>query len=108
MHVDVAVELAAAMAAAAEAAVSNPIALQEARTFAEAIWTRYSTKLFTPSDTPHRQFVHLIHELGMDKLALRIADKLKVCLYSQHINHYKQGKAGKECITNVAAKGSNV
>ncbi|KAL3149695.1 hypothetical protein ABBQ38_013525 [Trebouxia sp. C0009 RCD-2024] len=72
-----AVELAAAMAAAAEAAVSNPIALQEARTFAEAIWTRYSTKLFTPSDTPHRQFVHLIHELGMDKLALRIADKLK-------------------------------
>ncbi|KAL3146515.1 hypothetical protein ABBQ32_000765 [Trebouxia sp. C0010 RCD-2024] len=72
-----AVELAAAMAAAAEAAVSDPRDLQQARTFAEAVWTRYSTNLFTPSESPHERFVHLIHELGMDKLALKIADKLK-------------------------------
>ena len=75
-----AVELAAAMAAAAEAAVSNNRDLQEARKFAEVVWARYSANLFTTSDSPHEQFVHLIHELGMDKLALKIADRLKVCL----------------------------
>ncbi|KAL3149683.1 hypothetical protein ABBQ38_013515 [Trebouxia sp. C0009 RCD-2024] len=74
VHAD---ELAAAMAAAAEAAVPDQRGLREACTFAEAVWTRFSKALLNAKGGPHEQFVHLIHELGMDELALRIADKLK-------------------------------
>ena len=68
------------MAAAAEAAVINHRRRREARTFADAVWTRFSLGLLNATSSAHKQFVHLIHELGMDKLALRIADRLKVCL----------------------------
>lgn len=90
-------ELAAAMAAAAEAAVSDQRRLHRARAFAEAVWACYSKELLNGTGSPHKHFVHLIHELGMDELALKIADRLKVCqsMLKGHSPHDKQNQARK-------------
>ncbi|KAL3149674.1 hypothetical protein ABBQ38_013506 [Trebouxia sp. C0009 RCD-2024] len=74
VHAD---ELAAAMAAAAEATVPNQYLVHQAHTFADAVWTRFSIQLLRTTGSPHKQFVHLIHELGMVELALKISDRLK-------------------------------
>ena len=60
------------MAAGAEAAISNQGRLQEARKFADAVWTRFSLGLLNAKGGPQKQFVHLIHELGMSELALKM------------------------------------
>ena len=80
MHgVDAADELASAMAAAAEDTLPEEGYLEAARRFATVIWDRFSLNLLNATERQHEQFVHLIHELEMDELALKIADRLKVC-----------------------------
>lgn len=68
------------MAAAAEATVPNQAEMLEACTFADVVWSRFTWCLLNAKERPHEQFVHLIYELGMDRLALKIANKLKVCV----------------------------
>ena len=78
-------EMAVAMAAAAEAATPNGC-LEEALEAASVIWDRFSTQMLNASKydgrslqpVPHYKFAHLVHQLGAKKLALQIADKLKV------------------------------
>ena len=67
------------MAAAAEATLPEAGYLEAARRFATVIWERFSLTLLNAKERPHEQFVHLIHELEMDELALKIVDRLKVC-----------------------------
>ena len=73
-------ELASAMAAAAEATLPQAYRVKMASEFAAVVWDRFSLSLLDAQDRPHEQFVHLIHELGVHELAVKIADKLKVCL----------------------------
>lgn len=76
------------MAAAAEATLPEEGYLEAARRFATVIWERFSLTLLNAKERPHEQFVHLIHELGMDELAMEIADRLKVChLVSKYTHH---------------------
>lgn len=77
--VDDADELASAMAAAAEDTLPHKGHVGNARRFADVIWDRFSLALLNANGKPHEQFVHLIHELEMDELALKIVDRLKVC-----------------------------
>ena len=80
MHgVDDADELASAMAAAAEDTLPHKGEVEAACRFATVVWDRFSLSLLNAKERPHEQFVHLIHELGMDRLAVQIADRLKVC-----------------------------
>ena len=59
------------MAAAAEAALPDAAALQHAQQFATVMWERFSSSLLDRG-SPERRFAHLIHELGMKQLAVRI------------------------------------
>ena len=90
------------MAAGAEAAISNQGRLQEARKFADAVWTRFSLGLLNAKGGPQKQFVHLIHELGMSELALKIADGLKVCLSTLNLV-FKTSRLRQEGV-NVPAR----
>ena len=67
------------MAAVAEAKLPIQAMLLEARTFADVVWNGFTWTLLNVEERPHEQFAHLIHELGMDKLALKITKDLKVC-----------------------------
>ena len=93
MHgIDDADELASAMAAAAQDTPPVQGYLEVACRFATVIWDRFSLTLLDATERPHKQFVHLIHELGMDKLAMQIADRLKVChSTSTSCHHHYQG-----------------
>lgn len=68
------------MAAAAEDTLPEAGCVEDASKFAAVVWDRFSLSLLNAQYMPREQFVHLIHELGIAELAMKIAGNLKVCL----------------------------
>lgn len=91
-------ELASAMAAAAEDTLPRKRHVEYACRFATVMWDRFSLTLLGAKERPHEQFVHLIHELEMDQLALKKADKLQVCparINNPHNNQEEKCSKGR-------------
>ena len=68
------------MAAAAEDTLPEAGQVEDASRFAAVVWDRFSLNLLNARHMPQEKFVHLIHELRAEEVAMKIADNLKVCL----------------------------